>query len=112
MAKHERAHQRPARYGGAQAHGGASGPLVFGYDPAHQGGDRHALAKRRGRKVLSAKGPVGLSIPESANYLRGEIDRDNPVKCFIDVTGGYGAGVYDLLVEWGYGSEGATSSSR
>lgn len=83
-----------------------SGPLVFGYDPAHQGGDRHALAKRRGRKVLSAGGPVGMSIPESAAYLRAEIDRDRPLKCFIDVTGGYGAGVYDILVEWGYGTPG------
>ncbi|GLS44374.1 hypothetical protein [Methylobacterium brachythecii] len=83
-----------------------SGPLVFGYDPAHQGGDRHALAKRRGRKVLSAGGPTGLSIPQSANYLAGEIDRDNPVKAFIDVTGGYGAGVYDILVERGYGTPG------
>jgi len=80
-----------------------SGPLVFGYDPAHQGGDRHALAKRRGRKVLWAGGKPGLSIPESANYLAGEIDRDNPVKAFIDVTGGYGAGVYDILMERGYG---------
>lgn len=83
-----------------------SGPLVFGYDPAHQGGDRHALAKRRGRKVLWAGGKPGLSIPESANYLAGEIDRDNPVKAFIDVTGGYGAGVYDILVERGYGTPG------
>ena len=83
-----------------------SGPLVFGYDPAHQGGDRHALAKRRGRKVLWAGGRPNMSIPESAGYLRTEIDRDNPVKCFIDVTGGYGAGVYDILVEQGYGSPG------
>lgn len=83
-----------------------SGPLVFGYDPAHQGGDRHALAKRRGRKVLWAGGKPGLSIPESANYLAGEIDRDNPAKAFIDVTGGYGAGVYDILVERGYGPGG------
>lgn len=84
----------------------ASGPLVFGYDPAHQGGDRHALAKRRGRKVLWAGGKTGLSIPESANYVAGHIDRDGPIKCFIDVTGGYGAGVYDILVERGYGPEG------
>ncbi|OAH19245.1 hypothetical protein AX289_31465 [Methylorubrum populi] len=84
----------------------ASGPLVFGYDPAHQGVDRHALAKRRGRKLLSAGGPVGLSIPESANHVAVEIDRDKPAKCFIDVTGGYGAGVYDILVERGYGTPG------
>ena len=83
-----------------------SGPLVFGYDPAHQGGDRHALAKRRGRKLLWAGGKTGLSIPESAAYLAAEIDRDKPLKAFIDVTGGYGAGVYDILVEQGYGPEG------
>lgn len=82
-----------------------SGPLVFGYDPAHQGGDRHALAKRQGRKVLWVGGRPGLSIPESAAYLASEIDKDRPVKAFIDVTGGYGAGVYDILVEQGYASE-------
>ena len=63
-------------------------------------------AKRRGRKVLWAGGTPGLSIPESANYVAGHIDRDGPIKCFIDVTGGYGAGVYDILVERGYGPEG------
>lgn len=83
-----------------------SGPLIFGYDPAHQGGDRHALAKRRGRKVLWAGGKPGLSIPDSAGYLAGEIDKDRPIKAFIDVTGGYGAGVYDILVDQGYGSTG------
>jgi len=30
----------------------ASGPLVIGFDPAWMGGDRHAMAWRRGRRVI------------------------------------------------------------
>ena len=32
-----------------------SGPLVIGYDPAWLGGDRHAMALRRGRRLIKVE---------------------------------------------------------
>ena len=80
----------------------ASGPLVIGYDPAWMGGDRHAIALRRGRRVLSVDSRTGLSVTESAGWLGHVIELERPRRVFVDV-GGVGAGVYDILVEQGYG---------
>lgn len=80
-----------------------SGPLILGFDPAWTGGDRHGLARRRGRKLLSVEGKPGLTITESTGWLRSVIDAEKPAKAFIDVSGGYGAGVYDRLCELNYG---------
>lgn len=77
------------------------GPLVIGADPAHKGGDRFAVAWRRGRKVEKIEGRTGLGTVEGANWLRTIIEADKPAKVFIDVGGM--PGVYDLLVSWGFG---------
>ena len=37
-----------------------------------------------------------------ANWCRQILDRDQPARMFVD-AGGPGAGVYDLLVDWGHG---------
>lgn len=79
-----------------------SGPLVIGFDPNWKGGDRASMARRRGRKVLRVESRNGLDTMAQAGWCKQVIDKEKPVKLFIDV-GGVGAGVYDRLVEMGYG---------
>jgi hypothetical protein len=79
-----------------------SGPLVIGYDPAWMGGDRHSMALRRGRKVIDVQSRTHLTVTESAGWLGHVIELERPKRVFIDV-GGVGAGVYDILVEQGFG---------
>ena len=77
------------------------GPLVIGFDPAWTGGDRHAMAWRRGRKLIKLEARTHLDTMQSAGWAKQVIDADNPRRFFIDV-GGVGAGVYDRLCEMGY----------
>lgn len=81
----------------------ASGPLVVGYDPAWKGADRGAMAHRRGRKVSRIECRSKLDTMAGAGWAKQVIDTEKPARMFIDV-GGIGAGVYDRLVEMGYGS--------
>lgn len=78
------------------------GPLVIGFDPAWTGGDRHAMAWRCGRRVIKLEARTKLDTMQSAGWAKQVIDNDNPRRMFVDV-GGVGAGVYDRLVEMGYG---------
>jgi hypothetical protein len=80
----------------------ASGPLVIGFDPAWTGGDRHAMAWRQGRRVLKVATRTRLDTMQAAGWMKQVIDKDTPRRVFIDV-GGVGAGVYDRLIEMGYG---------
>lgn len=79
-----------------------SGPLVIGLDPARYGDDGSAMARRRGRKVIKVERRFKLSTMECAGWAKQVIDSESPARLFIDV-GGLGAGVYDRLVEMGYG---------
>jgi hypothetical protein len=79
-----------------------SGPLVIGLDPARFGDDGSAMAFRRGRKVLRTTRRVKLDTMECAGWAKQVIDTDKPARMFIDV-GGLGVGVYDRLIEMGYG---------
>jgi hypothetical protein len=79
-----------------------SGPLVVGFDPAWRGEARHAMAWRCGRRVRKVESKRGLDTMQSAGWAKKVIDEDKPARMFIDV-GGVGAGVYDRLVEMGYG---------
>lgn len=78
------------------------GPLVIGYDPAWKGSDRHVMAYRRGRKVYKIDVRSKLDTMQGAGWAKQVIDTERPARLFIDV-GGVGAGVYDRLVEMGYG---------
>jgi hypothetical protein len=78
----------------------ASGPLLIGFDPAWMGGDRHAMAWRRGRRVLRVETRNRLDTMQAAGWLKQVIDADKPARVFIDI-GGVGAGVYDRMKEWG-----------
>jgi hypothetical protein len=79
-----------------------SGPLVIGFDPARFGDDGSAMARRRGRKIPKVEKRYKLSTMEGAGWCKQVIDEEKPARLFIDV-GGLGAGIYDRLVEMGYG---------
>lgn len=79
-----------------------SGPLVIGFDPARFGEDGSALARRRGRKLLSTERRYKLTTMQGVGWLKQVIDTEKPARVFIDV-GGLGIGIYDRLVELGYG---------
>lgn len=79
-----------------------SGPLVIGFDPARFGDDGSAMAHRRGRKVLKVEQRHKLTTMEGAGWAKQVIDTEKAARMFIDV-GGLGVGIYDRLVEMGYG---------
>lgn len=79
-----------------------SGPLIVGLDPARFGDDGSAIARRRGRKVIKVEKRHKLDTMQLAGWAKQVIDTEKPARMFIDV-GGLGAGVYDRLVEMGYG---------
>lgn len=81
----------------------ASGPLVIGLDPARFGDDASAMARRRGRKVIKVERRHKLNTMECAGWAKQVIDTEKPARLFIDV-GGLGAGIYDRLIEMGYGA--------
>lgn len=80
----------------------ASGPLVIGFDPAWKGADRGSMAFRRGRVVTKIVSKSKLDTMQGAGWAKQVIDAEKPAKMFVDV-GGIGAGVYDRLIEMGYG---------
>jgi hypothetical protein len=77
-----------------------AGPLVIGFDPAWMGEDRHAMAFRRGRRLIKVETKTRLDTMAAAGWLKRVIDAEGPARVFIDV-GGVGAGVFDRLREWG-----------
>jgi hypothetical protein len=78
----------------------ALGSLIVGVDPARFGDDGFAIAWRQGRKVHKVERRHKLDTVQGANWVRSIVDHENPAKVFIDV-GGAGAGVVDLLHDWG-----------
>lgn len=78
------------------------GSLVVGVDPARFGDDRFSIAWRKGRKVEKLEHKTKIDIVAGANWCRQILTNDKPKRMFVDV-GGLGAGVYDLLIDWGFG---------
>lgn len=79
-----------------------TGPLVIGFDPARFGDDGSAMARRRGRKVLKVERRQKLDTMQSVGWCKQVLDGEKPTRLFIDV-GGLGVGIYDRLIELGYG---------
>ncbi|MBQ9236240.1 MAG: PBSX family phage terminase large subunit [Alphaproteobacteria bacterium] len=77
-------------------------PLIVGCDPARFGDDACAICYRRGRQAYHLKTYRKQSVVDVANILTSIVLNDKPVRINIDV-GGLGAGVYDLMVDRGYG---------
>ncbi|MCC8961715.1 hypothetical protein H8A95_05115 [Bradyrhizobium sp. Pear76] len=78
------------------------GPLILGVDPARFGADSTAIAWRRGSCIEKIEKRHGLDTMQVAGWVASIMREDKPAKVNIDV-GGLGAGIYDRLVEQGYG---------
>jgi hypothetical protein len=76
------------------------GSLVVGVDPARYGDDAFCVAWRRGRKLEKVERRYKLDTIQGANWIRKIIDDDKPAQVFVDL-GNTGAGVVDLLRDWG-----------
>jgi hypothetical protein len=79
------------------------GYLIVGVDPAGKGKDATAIAWRKGSCIYKLDKRRGLDTMEVAGLVSKIIREDKPDKVNIDV-GGLGVGVYDRLVEQGYGN--------
>ena len=82
-----------------------AGAMVVGVDPARYGSDQTAIVVRHGRKVRAVRRYDGKSTMEVAGICARFIEATPQMdRMFIDVIG-IGAGVYDRLVELGYGKK-------
>jgi hypothetical protein len=79
----------------------AYGPLYIGVDPARFGSDRTSIIRRQGRKSFDIESYVKKDVMEVVGLVVQIIQKEKPVKVFID-AGGLGAGVIDRLHELGY----------
>lgn len=61
------------------------------------------MAWRRGRKVIKLESKNRLDTMQGVGWAKQVIDTEKPARMFIDV-GGVGAGIYDRLLEMGYGN--------
>jgi hypothetical protein len=79
----------------------SSAAVILGVDIARQGDDCSAIARRQGMVAF----PIRLlKIPDTmhvATQVSNELDTHNADACFVDETGGYGAGVVDALRQIG-----------
>src|SRR5262249_27653355 len=74
----------------------AEGPLVMGVDPAGEGGDRFAIAFRRGYVVERVIYRDKIDPTAAVQWLKEEIDANDPAMVFID-GGGMGSPVISFL---------------
>lgn len=74
----------------------AGGPLILGIDPAGAGGDRFAIAFRRGYVVERVIHRDKLDTDAALAWIRSVIDDHQPDRVFID-SGGLGAPITSLL---------------
>lgn len=74
------------------------GPLIMGVDPAGPGGDRFAIAGRRGHCCEYLKWRNKLSTSEAYHWCKDVILKHEPARFFVD-AGGIGGAVLSLLRE-------------
>lgn len=82
-----------------------AGPIVMGVDVAREGDDATCFAIRQGRVAPWYKRFIHLDAMEVTARVIHAMRQWHVDYVCIDMTGGYGAGVYDRLVELGYGSK-------
>lgn len=78
---------------------GGFGPLIIGADPAGTGGDRFAVARRRGAKVETVEWRDKIDTVAAAQWLRSIVIEEKPEVLFVD-AGGIGNGVISILRSW------------
>jgi hypothetical protein len=74
----------------------AAGPLILGVDPAGEGGDRFAIAFRRGHVCEKIIWRDKVTHDEAVEWLKSVIDEANPALVFID-AGGLGKAIITSL---------------
>lgn len=82
-----------------------TGPIILGVDPARTG-DKVGIIDRCGRRAgerICERWEPGGNLVHLAERIAHVVDKIRPDAVCIDV-GGNGAGVYDNLLEWGYGN--------
>lgn len=72
------------------------GPLILGVDPASGGGDRFAIAARRGDKVLWVKYRNKINTLEGTTWIKSLIDELKPARVNVD-AGNIGAAIITNL---------------
>lgn len=77
-----------------------NGPLIVGVDPASGGGDRFAMAGRRGLRVEWVRARNKLNHEEAVVWVRDMIDTDKPSRVNID-AGNIGANIVTSLKNLG-----------
>lgn len=65
-------------------HDKGSGPLIIGVDPASMGGDRFAIAARRGMRVLWVRSRNKIDTHEGTAWILSLIDEMKPARVNID----------------------------
>lgn len=73
-----------------------AGPLILGVDPAGEGGDRFAIAFRRGYVCEKIIWRDRITHDEAVEWLKSVIDEENPALVFID-AGGLGKAIISSL---------------
>ena len=72
------------------------GPLIMGADPAGPGGDRFAIAGRRGHNIEYLKWRNKLTTSEAFHWCKSTILEHEPARFNVD-AGGIGAAILSLL---------------
>jgi hypothetical protein len=79
------------------------GRTILGVDVAREGDDDTTLVLRQGRVILWYRRLSKLTTLKVANEVIMALREHHIDHVCIDATGGYGAGVYDVLVGYGFG---------
>lgn len=83
------------------SHVDSTNALIIGVDPAIADNDRCAIMRRKGRLAFGMEAHRNLNTMELAGKLKLIIEKERPMKVFIDCIG-IGAGVVDRLKEMGF----------
>lgn len=74
-------------------------PKILGVDVARQGDDSSVIFPRQGLQCFTPTRKRGLTSTQGAGLVARQWQDWGADGCFIDMTGGFGAGWYDKLVE-------------
>jgi hypothetical protein len=85
--------------------------LIIGVDPALGDKDKFAIIRRRGRLAYKLERHTNHNTMQIAGLIRKIIEREQPVKVYIDCIG-IGAGVVDRLLEMGFTQVEGINSAR
>lgn len=77
-------------------------PKVLGVDVARQGDDASVIAKRHGLQMWPLKKYRNITSTQGAGVVAREWNDFGADGCLIDMTGGFGAGWFDQLVQLRY----------